>query len=158
MADNLFGAKPLAEPMLYHCQLDPQEQNSVKLYSKFKHFHSSKCIWKCHVENVGHFVSLFYSISCHDINLVLSEYCSFSNRKVNIDIWYMCMKWSLITVVMISSDVASVTLIGLSHGGRFEAIIICYNRISDVLQITLSNIFVKIKHFNLYSGVTEVCC
>ena len=47
MACRLFGAKTLSQPMLYYCQLDPYEQTSVKLYSKFKHFHSRKCIGKC---------------------------------------------------------------------------------------------------------------
>ena len=29
MAYRLFGAKPLSEPMLDYCQMDPQEQTSV---------------------------------------------------------------------------------------------------------------------------------
>ena len=57
MACRLLGAKPLYEPMLYYCQLDHWEQNSIKLYSKFKHFLSRKPIWKYRPENVGHFVS-----------------------------------------------------------------------------------------------------
>ena len=32
-------------------------QTSVKFQSKFKYFHSRKCIWKCRLQNVGHFVS-----------------------------------------------------------------------------------------------------
>ena len=44
MACRLFGAKPLSEPMLEYCQLDPWEQTSVKFYSNLKHFHSRKCI------------------------------------------------------------------------------------------------------------------
>ena len=47
MAWHLFGAKPLSEPMLPYCQLDPKEHISVKLYLKFKRFHSRKCTWKC---------------------------------------------------------------------------------------------------------------
>ena len=35
MACRLFGAKPLSEPMLGNCQLDPWEQNPVKIQSKF---------------------------------------------------------------------------------------------------------------------------
>ena len=31
MACRLFGAKPLSKPMVGYCQLDPQEQTSVKL-------------------------------------------------------------------------------------------------------------------------------
>ena len=37
MACHLFGAKPLPELMLTHCQLDPQEQISVKFESKYEH-------------------------------------------------------------------------------------------------------------------------
>ena len=43
MACRLFGAKPLPEPMLDYCQLDPWEQISVKSYSKFIYFNSRKC-------------------------------------------------------------------------------------------------------------------
>ena len=42
MACRLFGAKPLSEPMLSYCQLDPKEYISVKFYLKFKTFHSRK--------------------------------------------------------------------------------------------------------------------
>ena len=44
---SLFGAKPLSEPMLEHCQLDSWEQISVKFKSEFYHFHSRKCFWNC---------------------------------------------------------------------------------------------------------------
>ena len=44
MACRLFGAKPLSEPMLGYCQLDPWEQTSVEFRSKYKIFHSWKCI------------------------------------------------------------------------------------------------------------------
>ena len=49
MACRLAGAKPLPEPMLAYCQLDTWEQISVKLELEFYHFHSRKCIWKCHL-------------------------------------------------------------------------------------------------------------
>ena len=45
MACRLFGTKPLPKPMLAHYQLVSWEQISVKLESKFYHFHSRKCIW-----------------------------------------------------------------------------------------------------------------
>ena len=47
MACRLVGAKPLSEPMLECCQLDPKEHISVKFKSKFEIFHSRKCTWKC---------------------------------------------------------------------------------------------------------------
>ena len=34
----MAGAKPLSEPMLPNCQLDPKEYNSMKFYSKFESF------------------------------------------------------------------------------------------------------------------------
>ena len=36
MVCRLFGAKPLPEPMLTYCQLDPKDQISVKFGSKYK--------------------------------------------------------------------------------------------------------------------------
>ena len=36
MACHLFGTKPLPEPILTYCQLDPEEQTSVKIESKYK--------------------------------------------------------------------------------------------------------------------------
>ena len=50
MACHLFGTKPLSEPMLFCCQLNPWEQTSAQLYLKFKHFHSRKYIWTCHLQ------------------------------------------------------------------------------------------------------------
>ena len=38
MASCLFGTKPISEPMLPYCQLDPKEHISVKFYLKFKTF------------------------------------------------------------------------------------------------------------------------
>ena len=51
-ACRVIGTKPLFEPMLGYCL----EQTSGKFYSKFIHFHSRKSIWKCCLENGGHFV------------------------------------------------------------------------------------------------------
>ena len=42
MACRLDGTKPLSEPMLTYCQLDPKEHISMKFYLKFKYFHSTK--------------------------------------------------------------------------------------------------------------------
>ena len=56
MACHLYGTKPLSEPMLTYIQLDPQKQNSVNFESKYKSYHSRKCIWKCCLRNSSHFV------------------------------------------------------------------------------------------------------
>ena len=57
MACRLVGAKSLSEPTLDYCELEPSEQTSAKFLSIFKHFPSIKCIWKCRLQNRGHFVS-----------------------------------------------------------------------------------------------------
>ena len=57
MACHLLCAKPLSEPTLQYCQLDPREHISVKFYSTFKSFHSRKCNWKYRLRNGGHSVS-----------------------------------------------------------------------------------------------------
>ena len=56
-ACRLFGTKPLSEPMLPYCQLDPKEHTSVKFYFEFKCFHSRKCTSKRRLRNGSHFVS-----------------------------------------------------------------------------------------------------
>ena len=57
MACRLDSAKPLSEPMLTYCEIDPKEHISMKFYLKFKYFYSRKCVCKCRLRNGGHFVS-----------------------------------------------------------------------------------------------------
>ena len=49
MACHLSGTKPLSEPILDYCQLNPWE----KFESKHCNFHSRKCDWKCRLQNVS---------------------------------------------------------------------------------------------------------
>ena len=42
IACRLFGAKPLAEPMMTYCQLDNWEQSSANFSLKLKYFHWQK--------------------------------------------------------------------------------------------------------------------
>ena len=56
MACRLIGAKPLSEPMLDYCQLDPCEHISMKILSKYNNFHWWKCTWKCRLRNGVHLV------------------------------------------------------------------------------------------------------
>ena len=55
---QIFGAKPLSEPMMTYCQLNHKEHISMKYYLKFRSFHSRNCIWNCRLWNGGHFVSV----------------------------------------------------------------------------------------------------
>ena len=56
MTCRLFGTEPLSKPTLIYCQFDNLEQASVKVESKYKTFHSWKCIWKRRLRNGDHFV------------------------------------------------------------------------------------------------------
>ena len=60
MACRLFGAKPLPEPMLTYCQLDPYEQTSLKFESKYKTFAFELVIW-CTMMRMGAFGSDSYT-------------------------------------------------------------------------------------------------
>ena len=75
MACRLFGAKPLSEPMLGYWQYDSQEQTSVKFESKYKTFHSRKCIWKYCLRNGVHFVLVeMRSMELHIVFTNSSQY------------------------------------------------------------------------------------
>ena len=103
MACRLVGAKPLSEPVLECCWLDPWEQTPVKSQSKFVNFHSRKFIRKCRLENGGLFaspsmyvgsmlvaeatgVSIFYSILLHIPQLTLYPFNKIWNK---LDIWFL---------------------------------------------------------------------
>ena len=50
------GIKPLPDPVLAYYQLNTKEQILVKFKWNNKIFHSRKYIWKCHLQDGGHFV------------------------------------------------------------------------------------------------------
>ena len=52
-----LAPKKSYDPMLTYCQLDPKEHISIKFYLKFKNFIQDNAVWKCCLQNVGHFVS-----------------------------------------------------------------------------------------------------
>ena len=55
MASCLYHIKVLPEVMLTYHHLNPPEQTSMKITSKYNNFHSRKCMWK-HLQNESHFV------------------------------------------------------------------------------------------------------
>ena len=55
MTWHLFGTKPLPEPIMAYFELDSWRHISVKFESEFYHFHSRKCIRKCHLLNLQAF-------------------------------------------------------------------------------------------------------
>ena len=55
MACRLVGAKPLSEPMLGYCQLEPKEQTSVKTKQNSQILTQENIVENV-LENGGHFV------------------------------------------------------------------------------------------------------
>ena len=105
MACRLFGTKPLPEPMQTLCQLDPQEQTSVKFESKCKIFHWWYCIWNGRQRNGDHIVSLTWWYSLLRANIVactqaslISDWCTLLRHTTSFKqifvIWYeFIQKW-----------------------------------------------------------------
>ena len=56
IAWRLTGTKLLPEPLLTLCQSNLQEQTPLKFYPNYSHFHSTKCSWKCCLQNTSHYV------------------------------------------------------------------------------------------------------
>ena len=53
IAYHLFGAKPVSEPMLIHCQLDPEEQ-TCEISIIIREFPVTKMQLKCRLQNIDH--------------------------------------------------------------------------------------------------------
>ena len=48
-----FGTKPLPEPVLIYCRLDPYEHIWVEFESKYNNFYSPKYTEKCRLQTVN---------------------------------------------------------------------------------------------------------
>ena len=70
MACRLVGAKPLSEPMLPYCQLDPKEHILMKSYLRFKRFHQRKCSWKCR-QGIGQYLSRPQCVNSNPVDSVV---------------------------------------------------------------------------------------
>ena len=79
------GAKPLYEPMLLYCHLDPMEHISETFYLKYKCFHLSKYTWKCCLEFF--FVLSSMCPQCVNQNPV-TEYIYDSDVVRDYELWY----------------------------------------------------------------------
>ena len=98
MAFLLFGAKPLPEPKLTSCQLDPQGQTSVKLESKYNFFYCWSCIWIGRLRSGSHFdqggdeLKYLHGVYLHLIrtpaHMIYFSYCepAFHNHPVSREI------------------------------------------------------------------------
>ena len=90
MACRLFGDKPLSDPMIVYCQLDPYEQISVKIEWKIMTFSfkkmdlkmSLKCVTFCLSLNV---VTQLYS-SIGDVSLYKLTDTNILHRECQDDI------------------------------------------------------------------------
>ena len=94
MACYLISVKPLSEPMLEYCELDPKEQTSVKFLSEFTYFHTRKCNWAYCMRNGVHFV---LASMCYTSHLKCIVFFSIMNRKYRIDrcLWLLLATYSI---------------------------------------------------------------
>ena len=100
----LFSAKPLSEPMLSSCQLDPKEHISVKFYVKFKSFHSKKCTWKYRLQNGGLNVLSNTELPHLQLGKHSAQYSLVSRDHVTMVITFpICSQPCMVQVVMYSS-------------------------------------------------------
>ena len=71
MACRLHGTKPLLEPMLGYCRLDPQEQTSVKFELKYKIFICENVFQNVICQIGGHFIYEEWLSTGQEMNLKL---------------------------------------------------------------------------------------
>ena len=89
MACRLTSAKTSSEILLEYCYLDPKEQTLLKSWSKFIHFYSRKCIWKCRLENGDHLVSasMCYVFQCCTLHWILKQHSRSQDICLNSASW-----------------------------------------------------------------------
>ena len=78
IACHIYGAKPLPEPILTYIVNWTLRTNLMEFKSIYKTFHSWKDMWKCHLQNVSHFVQACKNHYLPSILSVVSSY----NRPV----------------------------------------------------------------------------
>ena len=68
LTQAIIGAKPFwTHARIF--SIDPREQTSMKCLSKFMHFRSRECIWKCCLPNGSHlYLPQYDKVACYMIN------------------------------------------------------------------------------------------
>ena len=100
MVCRLFGTKPLSEPILDYCQLDPCEHISVKIKKKkYNNFHWRKWIWNCHLQTN-------WRSSCLGLN-VLRAHCPL---PLTVSMMTLTVSMMTLTVFMMTLTVSMMTL------------------------------------------------
>ena len=74
MVSCLFNAKPLSEPTLTYCQFDNHLQFSVTFLTKYNTFLWTKCIGKCHLQNLGYLRYIYLFDALFTIEIVITSY------------------------------------------------------------------------------------
>ena len=157
MACHLFSTKPLSEPTLAYCSLDPQEQISVKFKSKYNDIHSRKSIWKCCLQNVNHFVLAPMCLTDVDpthwhtqvtrptrVNYdecVIRQPCNFNCRLITNYNWHGTMASNLLWINPSASDnnFTSVKRFQMKCGNNFTSSV--NGLVPEFISWTLENEF-----------------
>ena len=116
MVCSFIGTKPLLVSMITYCQLGSQEWLTVESESRYNHFHSEKCIWKCCLQNVSHFVQASMHKKIKRCNVVIISNASSSLKRNIIDIYTtvtVMEKWKPLSGIIYSSNFSSHSMIFL---------------------------------------------
>ena len=54
VVNDMIVAKPQSKSTATHCQLDTWKHSSIWFEYKSHSFIEKKCLWKCHLQKVGH--------------------------------------------------------------------------------------------------------
>ena len=107
MAFHLFSLQPLPEPILT-CQFNPFKQTSVIVSSKCSKFHSTKCISKCLLQQLSHFV-LSWLVLILPVNTVLTVWFTWWVGGLRVSalepvVCHLSLLWFAIKMIWLDKD------------------------------------------------------
>ena len=107
MAFHLFSLQPLPEPILT-CQFNPFKQTSVIVSSKCSKFHSTKCISKCLLQQLSHFV-LSWLVLILPVNTVLTVWFTWWVGGLRVSalepvVCHQSMPWFAMKMIWLNRD------------------------------------------------------
>ena len=89
ITSQILYAKQISKPMLTYCKLNYWEHISIKIEHKYNDFSYNNCIWKFHLQNGGHFVSINMLIVIQNPRVIC--YGSFINKETGCHYLYWLM-------------------------------------------------------------------
>ena len=167
MAWCRIDTKPLTEPLPTYHKLGPQKQSSLKFESKYRGKYislSRKCVWKCCLQYVSHFVEAIMLITvlwCKHYVSIMASTQKKKNMKINLTsstsisheiCTHMCCALFCCGHISLLVDLFDLPIF-LTHWGQ--------DKMAAIFQTTFSNGFPWMKmhefrltfHWSLFLGV-----